>query len=86
MSEYFTNLSYDALDRGVIPDAIVRRAIRYLCNQRLHDISIASMEQQVDSKWKYIEDLKQGAIAIETDKANDQHYEVRLSSLGFKQY
>lgn len=75
--DYLTGLSYDALDQGILPDFAVRRAIRYLCNQRLHDISTASMEEQVDSKWLYIEKLKQGAIAIETDAANDQHYEVR---------
>lgn len=71
-----TNLSYDALDRGAIPDFLVRRAIRYLCNQRLSQIATASMEEQVDSKWRYIEALKQGEVAYKTDEANDQHYEV----------
>lgn len=80
-SNYLTTVGYDALDKGVLPDAVVRRAIRYLCNQRLHDISVATMEDQADSKWQYIEDLKKGAIAIETEAANEQHYEVCTASL-----
>lgn len=72
-----TNLGYDALDRGVIPDPIVRRAIRYLCNQRLKEIASSSIEEQAEAKWKYVEDLKQRPVAIETEKANEQHYEVR---------
>ena len=71
-----TTLGYDALDRGVIPDLIVRRAIRFLCNQRLKEIAQNSIETAVQHKWEYIEALKQNQVAIEQDKANEQHYEV----------
>ncbi|KDE03334.1 hypothetical protein MVLG_06177 [Microbotryum lychnidis-dioicae p1A1 Lamole] len=71
-----TNLGYDALDRGVLPDAIVRRAIRYLCRQRLQEIKATNMEASVEAKWAYIQGLKQNQVAIETEKANEQHYEV----------
>lgn len=71
-----TTLGYDALDRGVIPDLLVRRAIRYLCNQRLREIAQNSIETAVQHKWEYIEALKQNQVAIEQDKANEQHYEV----------
>ncbi|SCV71705.1 BQ2448_3293 [Microbotryum intermedium] len=71
-----TQLGYDALDRGVVPDPIVRRAIRYLCRQRLQEIKATEMETSVEAKWAYIHGLKQSEVAIETDKANEQHYEV----------
>ncbi|SGY64175.1 BQ5605_C007g04879 [Microbotryum silenes-dioicae] len=71
-----TNLGYDALDRGLLPDAIVRRAIRYLCRQRLQEIKATNMEASVEAKWAYIQGLKQNQVAIETEKANEQHYEV----------
>lgn len=74
------NLGYDALDRGVIPDVLVRRAIRYLCNQRLKDIARSSIEDSVEHKWDYISKLKQNQVAIEQDKANEQHYEVNNGS------
>mgnify|MGYP001559689564 CR=1 FL=1 len=67
----------DALDRGLLPDFVVRRAIRYLCNQRLAEIARGSIEDAVESKWSYIQGLKaREEIAIETEKANEQHYEV----------
>ncbi|KAM0747909.1 S-adenosyl-L-methionine-dependent methyltransferase [Meredithblackwellia eburnea MCA 4105] len=72
-----TSLGESALDRGVLPDTIVRRAIRYLCQQRLDEIASQDIEQAVESKWRYIQELNQRKeIAIETDKANEQHYEV----------
>ncbi|KAK4050753.1 hypothetical protein OIO90_004975 [Microbotryomycetes sp. JL221] len=74
--DMLTQLGYDALDKGLVPDFVIRRAIRLLCNQRLKDISTTSMQQSVESKWQYIEELKRRPVAIETDKANQQHYEV----------
>ena len=68
-----------ALDAGYLPDFLVRRAIRYLCNQRLNEIAKATLEDAVDSKWDYIRGLKaREDIAIETEKANEQHYEVSV--------
>ncbi|KAK4698454.1 cyclopropane-fatty-acyl-phospholipid synthase, partial [Phenoliferia sp. Uapishka_3] len=72
-----------ALDRGLIPDFIVRRAIRYLSQQRLDEIASSTLEQAADAKWEYIEELKARLeIAIETEKANEQHYEVSSWSSG----
>ncbi len=71
-----TNTAYSALDEGYLPDFLVRRAIRYLTNQRIKDISSSSMTSAVDDKCKYIDELKQSEIAIEQAKANEQHYEV----------
>ncbi|KAL8277745.1 hypothetical protein RQP46_009867 [Phenoliferia psychrophenolica] len=69
--------SESALDNGYLPDFLVRRAIRYLCQQRLDEISKATLEDAVDAKWAYIQGLKaREDIAIETEKANEQHYEV----------
>lgn len=76
--ESLTAAVYNALDNGLLPDFLVRRAIRYLCLQRLSEIAACSISEAVESKWEYIEGLKQSAVAIETDKANEQHYEVRV--------
>lgn len=75
--ESLTEACYNALDNGLLPDFFVRRAIRYLCNQRLSEIAASSLTEAVESKWEYIEGLKKSAVAIETEKANEQHYEVR---------
>lgn len=72
---------YALLDQGLIPDPILRRAIRHLCNTRLQEIARSSIEEQAEAKWAYIEDLKQRPVAIETEAANEQHYEVSFSIL-----
>lgn len=77
--EALTNFAYARLDEGSIPDFLVRRAIRHLCNARLTEIASTSMEAAVEAKWDYIEKLKVGEVAIETEKANEQHYEVSRS-------
>ncbi|RUP45986.1 hypothetical protein BC936DRAFT_147485 [Jimgerdemannia flammicorona] len=66
------------LDRGSIPDFLLRPAIRYLCRERLASISADDLSKAQDRKSKYIEGLKERPIAIHTDKANEQHYEVRM--------
>jgi hypothetical protein len=72
---------YALLDQGLIPDPILRRAIRHLCQTRLNEIASASIEEQAEAKWAYIEDLKQRPVAIETEAANEQHYEVSSTVL-----
>ena len=60
-------------ERGFIPDALTRFGMRRLCKTRLHD--------EYAGDWKtrqtaWVATLKQSAVAIETQAANDQHYEV----------
>ena len=83
MSSYlslFTNKAadsaYNALDYGLLPDFAVRRAIRYLCRQRLDEIAHTDLAAAAEHKWAYVEDMKRRPIAIEQDRANEQHYHV----------
>ncbi|KAF9527358.1 S-adenosyl-L-methionine-dependent methyltransferase [Crepidotus variabilis] len=81
------NIGYDLLDRGVVPDFVVRRAIRALLRQRLREIDLGSFEANHEAKMKWIEGVKaRSAIADVPEKANEQHYEVPtnfiLSTLG----
>jgi len=73
-------------EQGKLPDSLVRYGIRRLCKQRLKDELIDHPEQQQQRYQKLIEELRQSPIAIETDAANEQHYEVAtdfyLASLG----
>lgn len=82
------NQVYELLDRGYVPDVVLRRAIRLLNAQRIR--SLAKPEDDfglhVATKSEYIRSLQTREIAIEQDKANEQHYEVdtgfMLSCLG----
>ncbi|MBK6727651.1 MAG: class I SAM-dependent methyltransferase [Xanthomonadales bacterium] len=60
-------------ERGLIPDPLLRIAIRRLCGDRLH--------QEYAGDWfarlrERVQDLRRSPIAIETEAANTQHYEL----------
>lgn len=63
-------------ERGLVPDALLRLGIRRLCAQRLIDESAGGAEAQAERFRQRIEALKNSPIAIHTDAANTQHYEL----------
>jgi len=64
------------LDGGYLPHAVIRIGIRRLLRERIASIKSASFEKDVERKMEYVELLRSRPIAIETDAANQQHYEV----------
>jgi cyclopropane-fatty-acyl-phospholipid synthase len=63
-------------EQKLLPDFIVRYGIRQLLKQRLLDECANDVEQQNARQQKLLAYLRQSPIAIETDAANEQHYEV----------
>ncbi|MEO7917427.1 MAG: cyclopropane-fatty-acyl-phospholipid synthase family protein [Dokdonella sp.] len=63
-------------ERGWLPDALIRHGIRQQCAQRLRDEKSGSVEQGLERLRERIHELRSSAIAIETDAANAQHYEL----------
>lgn len=66
----------DWAEQGRLPDSLIRFGIRRLCRQRLQDEHIDQPELQQQRFQAMIEELRSSPIAIETDAANEQHYEV----------
>lgn len=66
----------DLCERGLIPDPLTRYGIRRLCAQRLRDERAGS----IDGAWALFRErlalLRESPVAIETQAANEQHYEV----------
>lgn len=63
----------------MIPDVILRPAIRILSRQRLREIGHGTLEAQHVAKMRWIEDSRaREHIAENTADANEQHYEVRI--------
>jgi cyclopropane-fatty-acyl-phospholipid synthase len=63
----------DLCERGWLPDALSRFGMRRLIAQRLAD------ESAGDTGARYralVEELRQSPLAVHTDAANEQHYEV----------
>ncbi|KAF4585425.1 cyclopropane-fatty-acyl-phospholipid synthase [Ophiocordyceps camponoti-floridani] len=70
-------MNYDwILDGGYLPHGVIRVGIRRQLRDRLASIQKTGLTQALESKMAYFESLRQKPIAIETDKANEQHYEV----------
>ncbi|KAL3921492.1 MAG: hypothetical protein SGILL_002721 [Bacillariaceae sp.] len=61
---------------GLVPDFIIRFGIRLQLRDHLNILRGETVEQEMQDKMKIVEKLKNMPIAIKTDEANDQHYEV----------
>jgi cyclopropane-fatty-acyl-phospholipid synthase len=57
------------IDRGILPDWVIRAGIRRLLAQRL-------VEAEVLDKHAWIQSLRTAPLALATHEANEQHYEV----------
>ncbi|WP_256647046.1 SAM-dependent methyltransferase [Thermomonas paludicola] len=63
-------------ERGWLPDALVRIGIRRLCAQRLQDELGDGAESQSARQSERLALLRHSPLAIETEAANAQHYEL----------
>lgn len=64
------------LERGLIPDALIRFGIRRLVSARLRKQQQGSPAEQAERLMQFLAQLRKSPIAIRPDAANAQHYEV----------
>ena len=69
------NLGIKLTELGIIPESVLRVAIKKIIQQRLSEIPINTEERQ-SKKTDFIEALRSSPIALSTNQANEQHYEV----------
>ncbi|MCD2449872.1 cyclopropane-fatty-acyl-phospholipid synthase family protein [Methylicorpusculum oleiharenae] len=63
-------------EAGKVPDTLIRWGIRRLLKQRLHEEFADDVERQSQRYRDLLAELRLSPIAIETEAANQQHYEV----------
>jgi cyclopropane-fatty-acyl-phospholipid synthase len=63
-------------ERGQLPDALVRLGIRRMCAQRLADGHRGGAGAEAARYQALIASLRHSEVAIHTDAANGQHYEL----------
>ena len=63
-------------ERGWLPDAAIRLGIRRLCAQRLRECMAGGAAMQQARHQRLVEALRRMPMAVHTDAANAQHYEV----------
>ena len=68
--------SIDLAEKGLAPDTMIRLGIRRLLKKRLREEFAGDPERSSARTQALMDELAESAIAIETDAANEQHYEV----------
>ncbi len=66
----------ELLAKGLVPDAVVRIGIRNLLARKLKEEDRGGVEAQQGALQAFVDELKTSPIAIKTEAANEQHYEV----------
>src|SRR5450755_1091643 len=64
------------LERDMLPDWLIRIGIRRLLKQRLREEDQDDVERQQAHLLAFVRQLKASPVAISTEAANQQHYEV----------
>ncbi len=68
---------YDPLlERGLLPDALVRLQIRRLLGQRLAEERADDAAEALAREERLIAEMRESPVALATAEANEQHYEV----------
>jgi cyclopropane-fatty-acyl-phospholipid synthase len=63
-------------ERRLLPDAVVRRGMRRLMRQRLHEQRLVERRSDRSSADAFAAAMRQAPVAVATDDANRQHYEL----------
>jgi cyclopropane-fatty-acyl-phospholipid synthase len=64
------------LESGLVPDSVIRASIRRMLRARLREEDRGSESANRAQLLSFVEQMKQSPIALRTDSANAQHYEV----------
>ena len=70
------SLTDTLLDGGYLPHTVIRMGIRSQLADRLRTASSPTLSGALERKLDFVRRLRERPIAIETDTANKQHYEV----------
>ncbi len=71
-----TSLTFSLLERGLLPDFLIRYGIRRFLRARLAEEDQGEPEAQQQHLMRLIANLKRSPVAINTADANQQHYEL----------
>lgn len=73
------SLIYRMMEKDLFPDWLIRIRIRQLLRLRLKQEEKGSLEENQKHLIEYVNFLKKSPIAVHTEAANEQHYEVPAS-------
>lgn len=71
-----SRVAIDWAERGLVPDAVVRKGIRQLCRRRLDEIGNLDCERRAADMQAFLNGMNTAPTAPLPELANAQHYEV----------
>jgi cyclopropane-fatty-acyl-phospholipid synthase len=71
-----SSASFALLERDLLPDFLIRIGIRRLLAERLREEDKGDPEAQQAHFMRLVESLRASPVAVETQAANEQHYEL----------
>jgi cyclopropane-fatty-acyl-phospholipid synthase len=75
-------LAIQWVERGLVPDAIVRRGIRRLLKDRLCELQSGDPARNADATQAFVDRMQSAELAPLPAKANAQHYELPAAFFG----
>ncbi|MET0660021.1 MAG: cyclopropane-fatty-acyl-phospholipid synthase family protein [Steroidobacteraceae bacterium] len=73
---YATKQAISWTEQGLVPDTVIRTAIRRLLRARLTELRCDDIEHVSEVTARFVADMNVGPIAPLPEKANEQHYEL----------
>lgn len=70
------NIANWLLEANLLPDPLIRFGIRQRLASLLREKRAGDVDARQETLQRHLSELKAGPLAIETDAANEQHYEV----------
>lgn len=75
-ADVLSTLSFEALDAGLVPDAVLHAACRARVAKRLRTERRGTVEERSERFRALVDELRAAEVATHTAEANEQHYEV----------
>ena len=69
------------IDTNLLPHYLIRLGIRRQLTQRAQALTFSSLSAALSAKLDFVNELRTLPIAVSTEKANEQHYEVGVGVL-----
>ena len=69
-------MALQIVEKNVVPDFMIRKGIRHLLAKRAAESTPKSGVEYYEELQKFVSELKSMPVAVQTDAANEQHYEV----------
>lgn len=76
MPEFLTRLAINCMEKGLLPDRLVRGGIRRLCADRMREETASSTSEQEQRTLQFVREMDEAALAPAPLESNEQHYEI----------